>query len=290
MKLGLSLAGGGIKGMAHIGAIKALQEDKVKFDYIAGTSSGSIVATLYASGYSVNEMYNFFKEYAKEIKYIDFKNGSKLIFDLLLKHTIEVTGLNSGKSIYKLVKKICSDKGIYNINQIKMPLLIPAVNILTEELYVFYSKKILNVSNNEIKYINDAEIAKVVQSSCSYPGVFSPCEYKSELLVDGGIVENIPWRELKKVGADKVLSITFKNKKSKKCCTNLFDIIDKSFTIMCHELTKHEVKGTDYLIEIKHNDIGLLDSSKLEELYNQGYYQTKEQIKNFKKFIFKPLN
>lgn len=279
MKLGLSLAGGGIKGMAHIGAMKALEEENIHFDYIAGTSSGSIVATLYACGYTVDEMYNIFKEYAKDIEYVDFINGTKLIFDLIFKRRIEITGLNSGKSINKLVKNICSQKGIYNINQIKLPLLIPAVNILTEQLYVFYSKDISNINKGEFKYINNADISKVVQASCSYPGVFSPCEYKDDLLVDGGIAENLPWRELKNVGADKVLSITFKNTKSKKCCKNLFEVIDKSFGIMWHELAKHEIKGTDYLIEIKHDNIGLLDYSKLEELYTQGYYQTKEQIK-----------
>lgn len=279
MKLGLSLAGGGIKGMAHIGAIKAIEEANINIDYIAGTSSGSIVATLYACGYTVDEMYNIFKEYAKDIKYVDFKNCSKLIFDLIFKRRIEITGLNSGKSLHKLVKKICSNKGIYNICQIEMPLLIPAVNIFDEQLYVFYSRDIPNSDTKEIHYINDADISKVVQSSCSYPGVFSPCEYEGELLVDGGIAENIPWRELKNVGADKVLSITFKNTKPKKCCKNLFEVIDKSFGIMCHELAKHEINGTDYLIQIKHDNIGLLDCSKLDELYNQGYYQTKQQIK-----------
>ena len=60
MKLGLSLAGGGIKGFAHIGAIKALEEAGIYFDYISGTSSGSIVAMLYASGYSTDEIYDIF--------------------------------------------------------------------------------------------------------------------------------------------------------------------------------------------------------------------------------------
>lgn len=282
MKLGLSLAGGGIKGMAHIGAIKALEEEKIKFDYIAGTSSGSIVATLYACGYTVNEMYEIFKEYAKDIKYVDLKNGSKLIFDLIFKRKIETTGLNSGKNLNKLVKKICANKGIDNISQIKIPLLIPSVNILTEELYIFCSKIFPSLDTKEKRYITNADISKVVQASCSYPGVFSPCEFKEELLVDGGIAENIPWKELKKFGADKVVSITFKNIKPKKCCKNLLEVIDKSFDIMCHELAKYETNGTDYLIEIKHNNIGLLDSSKLEELFEEGYYQTKSQIINLK--------
>ena len=70
MKLGLSLSGGGIKGFSHIGAIKALEEANIKFDYISGTSSGSIVAALYACSYTTEEIYNIFKKYVNEIKYI----------------------------------------------------------------------------------------------------------------------------------------------------------------------------------------------------------------------------
>ena len=66
MKKGLCLAGGGVKGAAHIGAIKALEETNIKFDYVGGTSSGSIVACLYACGFTADEMYNIFKKYCKK--------------------------------------------------------------------------------------------------------------------------------------------------------------------------------------------------------------------------------
>lgn len=109
--------------------------------------------------------------------------------------------------------------------------------------------------------------------------MFSPYNYNGELLVDGGIAENIPWSELKRVGADKVLSITFKDIEGKKCCKNLFEVLDKSFGVMCHELAQYEIFGTDYLIEIEHNNIGLLDTKYLDELYEAGYKQTKEALK-----------
>ena len=73
MKLGLSLSGGGVKGAAHIGVLKALEENNIKIDYIGGTSSGSIVATLYAVGFSPDEIYEIFKKYCKKIKYIEEK-------------------------------------------------------------------------------------------------------------------------------------------------------------------------------------------------------------------------
>ena len=280
MKLGLSLAGGGIKGFAHIGAIKALEEENIHFDFISGTSSGSIVATLYASGFSTDEIYTIFKKYVNEIKYIDKKNIFKLLKNIITGN-FSIDGLNSGEKIYKLVKQVCKSKGIENINQIKKPLLIPAVNIENEKVYVF-SNNILKNKYDAVNYINSVDIGIAVQASCSYPGIFSPCRYNGELLVDGGISENLPWRETKRAGADKVLSIVFSDKNSKKCCKNLFQVIGKSFSILCHELSRYEWDGTDYLLEIKTNSMGLLDKSRIDELYEDGYNQTKRQIKFIK--------
>jgi len=282
MKLGLSLSGGGIKGFSHIGAIKALEEANIKFDYISGTSSGSIVAALYACSYTTEEIYNIFKKYVNEIKYIDLINIKKFFKNLITFKGIQIDGLNSGTKIKKLVTKVCMQKGITNINQVKMPLVIPAVNLRTEELYVF-SNNILENRSSNIKYINNIDLGTAVQASCSYPGVFSPCRYKQDLLVDGGIAENIPWRETKRAGADKVLSIVFTDKTPKKCCDNIFEVINKSFSILCKELAEYEWDGADYLLKIKEPKVGLLEKKKINELYQEGYIQTKQKIGDIKR-------
>ena len=283
MKLALCLAGGGIKGAAHIGAIKALEEENIKISYIGGTSSGSIIATLYACGFTTGEMYNIFKRYAKEIKYIDSKNLFKFIKDLITFKGFRLNGLNSGDKIYNLVKEICDTKNIKSINQIKLPLVIPAVSLYDEKLYVF-SNNIIGNKSDKIKYINDVDIAFAVRASCSYPGVFSPCEYNGSLLVDGGIAENLPWKETKRAGADKVISIVFNDVKPQKCLCNLFDIISKSFTIIFKELANYEWDGTDYLIKIEFDKkIRLLDTKQIEYLYKEGYIQTKRKIRDIKK-------
>lgn len=95
MKLGLCLTGGGIKGAAHIGVLKAFEEKNIKVDMISGASSGSIVSSLYAMGYSPDEIYNFFKEYAEKIRYVDVRNIFKLIGGIILKNEIKITGLTA---------------------------------------------------------------------------------------------------------------------------------------------------------------------------------------------------
>ena len=282
MKLGLSLSGGGIKGVSHIGAIKALDEAGIKFDYISGTSSGSIVATLYACGYNTDEIYNIFKKYAKSIKYVDFRNVKKLIKNIIQGKGLVVDGLNSGITIKKLINEVCNKKGIQNIKQIKMPLLIPAVNKSNEKLYVF-SNNILKNKTDEIEYINDVDIGSAVQASCSYPGIFSPCRIGNNLWVVGVIADNLPWRETKRAGADKVLSIVFIEEMPKKCCNNIYEVLNKSFSIICNELYKYEWSGADYLLKIEEPSVGLLETSKMDKLYQNGYNQTKKKIFEIKK-------
>ena len=232
-------------------------------------------------GYSTDEIYNFFKIYSKKIKYIELKNILKLIYGLLFKRKIIINGLNSGEIIEKLINEKCDQKKIKNINQIKMPLIIPAVEIYSGNIYYFISQNKRNKISNKNIYIDDINIGKAVRASCSYPVVFSPCNYNNKVLMDGGIRENIPWRETKNLGADKVLSVIFdKNIKEKKC-DNIVDIISNSFSILNDELANYEINGTDYLINIKTNKIGLLDMEKIDELYELGYVEAKNQIKKF---------
>lgn len=285
LKIGICFAGGGIKGAAHIGALKAFEEENIEFDYIAGTSSGSIVATLYAIGYKSEEIYDIFKKYINKINYIETKNIIKLILGLIIKKKIIIKGLNSGKIIEKLVKKECNKKGINFINEINKKLLIPSVDMCDGKIYVFSSIKNRGVYSDKIIYEDNIEIGKAVRASCSYPGVFSPMQYKKTYLIDGGIRENVPWKELKEYGVDKVISIIFENEIKKKEEVNIIDVITKSIDILGHELATYELKGADNLIKIKTKDIHLLDKNKIDYLYNLGYIETKRKIKSKNKIF-----
>ena len=287
MKLGLALAGGGVKGAAHVGVLKVLEEENIKIDYIAGTSSGSIVATLYAVGFTADEIYEIFKKYCKKIKYVDFLYIIKVIAGLIFTGKLKIDGLNSGKQIEKLINKMCNKKEIQNISQINKSLVVPSVNMQNGEVVCFTSSQLRNNFSDNTVFINDVNIGKAVRASCSYPGIFAPCPYEDIKLIDGGIRENVPWKELKLLGADEVINITFETELDTKCCDNLVEVAGRAINLLCRELSNYEIEGADYNIKIKSNKIGLLNMKKIDELYKLGYEEMKRNIKlirNIKEF------
>ena len=211
--------------------LKAFEEEKINIDYISGTSSGSIIAALFAMGYNSNEIYYLFNRYSKKIKYINYKND--------------------GKIIEKIIDDAADLKNIKNINQIKMPLLIPSIEVHNGKIYCFCSQNKRARFSDKTVYVNNINIGRAVRASCSYPLVFEPCKYKNLELVDGGIRENIPWKGLKEFGATTIIGAVFEKEDDGKCCNNVIEVVGNSFEILCHELSNYELEGLEYLIKIK---------------------------------------
>lgn len=272
MKIGLALSGGGIRGIAHAGVIKALEEQNIKIDIIAGTSSGSMVATLYALGYKPDEIYNLFKKYASTIVKLNSNIIRKEIKNFIINHKIKSQGINNGKFIEEIFNKKANEKGINNINQIQMPLSIPCVDITKSEKCIFTSKK-----SNQKNYISNIEVGKAVRASSSFPIIYEPMKYKDKLLVDGGILDNIPVKEVKKLGADKVIAVNFDSDKIK-LESNAIDIIMKVSDVMGSQISEQGLKLSDYVITVPTDGAGILDVSKIDYCYKSGYETAKKQI------------
>ena len=278
MKLGLAMSGGGIKGAAHIGVIQALQEENIKVDIVGGTSIGSIVAALYAMEYTPKEMLKLFDYFSKLI----FKNsamytdprGKKLL-------SIQAGGLYSGENIAFAIEEAGKYKNIKKLQDLKIPIVIPAVDLRDSEKYVF-----TNMGKINDKYLNKADISIAVRASSSYPAIFAPCIYNKHKFVDGGILDNIPVEEVKKIGADKVIAVRFKLNKTSRTI-GLRSTLNKAIDIMFSKIEGEEVKKADYVIEIDTQDVNPFDFKQSNKCYKYGYLQTKKEIANIKKMIYK---
>ena len=276
MKIGLALSGGGVRGAAHVGAIKALEENGIKIDAIGGTSAGSIVGALYAMEYTTDEMYKLFNYFSKSVMAI----SPRYFFGGKEKRGMQLGGLSSGENIELAVEEAAKLKGIKNIKDIKMPITIPTTDLISDREIIFTNCE--NVEGDE--YIHDIEIGKAVRASCSFPGMYAPLEYGKFQFADGGIFDNLPVLETKKLGVDKVIAIKFGLKSPKKQRT-LYNIAMQSLDLMTENLIKESVKSSDYVIEIDLKDVKPFNINKLEFCYKEGYIQTLDNISKIKKAL-----
>lgn len=299
MKIGIALSGGGIRGIAHAGVLKALEDNGIKIDMIGGTSSGSLIASLYAMGYTPYYIYVLFKRYAGEIIAVETKPIISGIGGFLFNKKIQVTGLKSGKSLEEAYNELALKKGIKIMKEIQMPLVIPAVDMCSSKEYIFTSK----IPNNEkasntmeniktdtmqqtTSYITDISVGKSVRASSSFPVVFSPCEYNNHLFLDGGILNNIPVNEIKKQGADKVIAVNFDSQPVNKE-SNIMDLMMKTLDIMGDKISDENMANSDYILTIPSDGTGLLDTSKLDFCYQSGYKTTISKMKELKQLLNK---
>ena len=277
MKLGLALAGGGVRGAAEIGAIKAFEENGIKIDAVTGTSAGSIVAALYSMGYTTEEMIKLFNYFSKSVLALGPRNIYEGIKEI---RGIKLGGITSGLNIEKAIREAARLKNISNINQIQMPIAIPATDLIEDREIVFTN----NQNAEGDYYIKDIEIGKAVRASSTFPGMYSPFEYKKFQFVDGGIFDNLPAAEAKYLGVDKVLAIRFKLKTPRKQNT-IYNIVMQSLDLMTENLIRESVKISDYVLEIDLKDVKPFNIKKINFCYNEGYRQALLQINKIKKVI-----
>ena len=269
MKLGLALAGGGVRGIAHAGVLRALEENKIKVDMIGGTSCGSLVASLYAMGYSPYYIYILFKKYAKEIAGINMVTFATGLNSILLNKKLKISGLNTGEAIEKIYDELATKKGIKTIADIKMPIAIPTVDISESNEYIF-TNKIPERGKNRKFYIDNISIGKAVRASSSFPVVFSPCEFGEHKFSDGGALDNVPTIQVKKLGAEKVISINF-DADVIDDESNIMDIVMKSIDIMGNKISEKDLQSSDLILTVPSDKAGLLDIEKIDKCYKLGY-------------------
>ena len=281
MKIGIALSGGGTRGIAHAGVLKALEENNMKISAIGGTSSGALIAGLYVLGYTPEEILDLFKKHAKEIVGVGINPMITRIKNIIRK---ENSGFRKGEEIEKLFNQLAQDKGIKTISEItKMPIAIPTVDIKNGKEYIF-TNHIPNEKSVYKKYIGDISVGKALRATSSFPAVFCPCDFGEHKFLDGGALNNVPVMEVKKQGMDRVLAVNFKSDEITDT-SNYLDIAMRAIDLMGSKIAEENVKQSDYVITICTDKTGLLDLEKLDSCYQYGYRTTMEQINKIKEII-----
>ena len=134
MKIGMAFSGGGVKGAAHIGVLKAFKENGITIHAVAGTSSGSIVAALFAMDYTPDEMIKLFRYFSKDILKVDPKF---LVNHVRQKRGIRFDGAFSSINVELALNEAAKYKGVNYLQELKVPIAIPTVDINTSKKYVF---------------------------------------------------------------------------------------------------------------------------------------------------------
>jgi NTE family protein len=281
VKIGIALSGGGIRGIAHAGVLDALEKNNIKIDIIGGTSCGAIIASLYAMGYSPYHIYTLFKRYAKKIAKMNSAPILSGIKNIIWNKKISITGLRNGKNIEEIYNEYATRKGIKSISQIKMPIVIPTVDITESKEYIFTNNIPQNATNKN-QYITDISVGKAIRASSSFPAFFSPCKVEKHAFMDGGAMDNIPVREVKNQGADKVIAVKFDADQIDEE-SNIMDIVMKTIDIMGSKISEESLEMSDYILNVYTDKVGLLDVEKLDKCYKYGYDCVINRIDDIKK-------
>lgn len=253
VKLGLALGGGATRGYGHIGALKAFAEYGIEFDYVAGTSVGSLVGALYCAGLTADQIYEIGMDITeKEIK------TSKILFV-----PSKATGIQN------IVKEAVGD---ITFEDLKIPFCAVAVDL---------------ISGDEIR-ITKGNLATAVSGSCAVPGVFAPVEFENMHLADGGLQNNIPADIPRFYDCDYVISVDVNSTRGEG--TESLGLVDTLLASLRILMKSNSVKGyinSDLVIK---PDLKRYKSTKTEgkeEMIEEGYLATIEKIPEILKMISK---
>ncbi len=250
---GLALGGGVAWGISHIGVIEALTELEIKINAIAGTSAGSLVASLYAFGVPI-----------ETIK----REAMKLGMSDIIKLRLPRMGLSSSEGIGEIIKKIIGD---VKIEDARIPLYIPSVNL----------------TNGQAEAFDKGSVADAVRASSSIPGIYVPLEINKHLYVDGSLLADVPCEILKRKGIDFVIGVELMDEEEfRKSPTNIFEVIMKSIRIMINETRMERLRFADIIIRPNVHGIGQFEFDKAEHLIKRG----KEAVSEHIEFIAQSLN
>ncbi|NVM03853.1 MAG: patatin-like phospholipase family protein [Candidatus Helarchaeota archaeon] len=287
-KVGLALSGGGARGFAHIGVLKAFEDYKIPIDYIAGTSIGSVIGGLYAVGYTTSEL----EELAKKIEWNKLYFDQPKRRDLFLGQKQDITSslfhirfdgfkphipkaLSAGQKLSSILNDLVINS-CYNIykdfDKFKISFKSVATNFLTGEKEI----------------IDKGDLSQAMLASVAIPLLFSPVEIDGNLLVEGGLVNNIPSDILKDMGSEIIITINTVSPLRKR--EELFlpwEQADQVIGIMQRPINESSLNISDIVIQPELGDMLATNFNNIENVVNVGYYAALSKIDEIKRQLSK---
>ncbi len=239
-KIALVLGGGAARGFAHIGVIRALEQEKIPVDLVVGTSVGSLIGAIYA--YDRNSF---------ELEWTAFSLEKGAIFDYGLLNAFTGLGLAKGEKLEGFVR----DK-------------VPVADI--EGLKIPYAAVATDLNRGTRVVLDSGSVARAVRASSAIPGVFQPVEHQGKLLVDGGVIDNVPVAVAREKGADIVIAVDIGEQVNNFNIANMIDVMLQSITIMGAENARVRKQDADILIAPQIGDVGMLDFTQKKRCMQAG--------------------
>ena len=244
--IGLALSGGGVRGFAHIGALRALEDVGIKPDIIAGVSAGSIVASFYAAGMSADEIFEIFDN-------IDISK--------FLQFDISKSGF---LKLDKFKKFIAQNLPVENIEQLALPAIIAATDITEQQEKAFTT----------------GNIAERVIASCSIPLIFKPVKIDGTYYVDGGVMHNLPSYYLRPL-CDTVIGINVSPSKLGPIKMNVRSLAYRTYKMMTMRNVSADKQLCDLLVDIVSiQGHSTFDTKAATKIAQKGYFETMKILKN----------
>ena len=282
LKVGLVLSGGGAKGLAHIGALKVIEEAGVKIDYIGGTSMGAIVGALYASGYSANELDSIFRttDFPKLIQ-DNVPRGAKTFYEKEDSERYALSlpfdnfsvsfpeAISGGQNIYnEFVKLLFHVKDITDFKKLPIPFLCMGTDVETGESVL----------------LDSGYLPEAIMASGTFPSLFEPSEVNGKILIDGGVVNNYPIEEVRRMGANFIIGVDVQHdladRESLNSATEILLQINNYRTV---NDMKEKSRQTDIYIRPDIDDFSVIDFERGEEIIGSGEIGAIKQIESLKK-------
>jgi NTE family protein len=256
-KIGLVLSGGASRGFAHVGVIKVLEAEGIPIDIIVGTSAGSLTGALYAYYADATKL----EKAARTMTEDD-------VFDYSLPNIL--VGVVKGERIVAFIRNRIP---VRNIEQLKIPFAAVATDLVTGEKVVFKT----------------GPISTAVRASISIPGIFKPLIIGKKILVDGGVVDNVPVDVARSLGADIVIAVDVSSPSRNDDIKNVIDVIMQTFNIMGNEISKYQIKDADVIIRPNVSSVGMIDFNKKTFLMLEGEKAARAALPKIREAIEKKM-